>query len=104
MARKYETMVIIRPDITDQEREEVFSKITKKIESLDGKVESAKIWAQERKFCFAMRGRGAAKKEYMSGCYWLVIFTLPTDKQDELKETIRLEERIIRNVVIRRDK
>ena len=102
MERAYESMLILWSDLTDEQRKEVFNKITKCITGLGGKVSKADVWAQERNFFFPLRSRGAEKKKYDKGCYWLVEFTLDTEKLPDLKETIRLEERILRNVIIKR--
>lgn len=104
MDRSYESMVIIRPDLSDQEKEEIFSKIIKKIEDLKGKVLSSKIWAKERNFHYFLRERGAGRKKYYKGLYWLINFVIDKDKLPELKETIRLEERILRRLIVSREK
>ncbi|MDD5583740.1 MAG: 30S ribosomal protein S6 [Candidatus Omnitrophica bacterium] len=103
MDRKYESMVIVRSDISEQEQEEIFGKITKKIEALQGKVESARVWLKERNFCFLLQSSAAGKKKYDRGCYWLVDFILDTDKLGELKEIMRLEERLLRHLILRKD-
>lgn len=103
MERAYESMLILRPDLDEKEREEVFSRIIKKIESLGGKIDDSKIWARERGFQYPLRSRGAEKKKFNKGCYWLLCFCLDAQKLNELKETIRLEERILRNLIIRGD-
>ena len=103
MNRKYESMIILKPDLEEKEREEVFDKIIKRIESLKGKVVASKVWAKERNFYFFLRGRGAEKKKYFKGCYWLINYTLDKDKILELKETIRLEERILRSIIINQE-
>ena len=103
MNRKYESMVILRPDLTDQEKEEIFDKVTKKITSLEGEVVSSKVWARERNFYFFLRSKGAEKKKYYKGCYWLVDFILDTDKLSQMKEVIRLEERILRSIIMNRE-
>ena len=103
MKKSYESMMVLMPDLADQEKEEIFDKITKKIEALDGKVSSAKIWAKERNFYYFLKSRGAEKKKYYKGCYWLVDFNLDNTKLGDLKETIRLEERILRNLIINKE-
>lgn len=103
MERIYESMLILRADLPDAEREEVFQKITKKVEGLEGKVNDSKIWAKEKQFYFPLRGRGAEKKKHDKGCYWLLHFTLDTEKLSDLKEAVRLEERILRNIIIKKD-
>ena len=103
MTRDYESMLIVRPDLTEEEREEIFSKVLKRIEDLKGKVSAAKVWAKERNFYYFLKSRGAERKKYFKGCYWLVNFALDTDQLSELKETIRLEERILRNIIVSRE-
>ncbi|MDD5195296.1 MAG: 30S ribosomal protein S6 [Candidatus Omnitrophica bacterium] len=103
MQRKYESMVIVRSDISDQEQEEIFGKITKKIESLQGKVLNARVWIKERSFCFYLTSSAAGKKKYDKGCYWLITFNLDTEKLPDLKETMRLEERMLRHLILRQD-
>ena len=103
MVRDYESMIIVRPDLGEEQREEMFQKIIKRIEGLEGKVTLSNVWANERSFYFPIRSRGAEKKKYSKGCYWCIQFTLDTEKLADLKETIRLEERILRNIIIRRE-
>jgi len=95
--------MIIKPDLSDDQQQEIFSKIIKRIEDLKGKVSASKIWAKARNFYFVLKSRGAEKKKYDKGCYWLVNFTLDKDKIEDLKEAIRLEERILRNVIISKE-
>jgi len=102
MERNYESMMIIRGDLSEQDLEKVFSKVSKKIEELDGKVSNAGIWARERNFAYTMCSRGAEKKKFNKGCYWLINFVLDTKKIVSLKETIKLEEDILRNIIINR--
>ena len=101
MKRNFESMIILTTDIGDPAQEGIFQKITKKIESLDGKILSAKVWVKERNLAFFLKSRGADKKKHTKGCYWLVEFSLDTDKLGELKETIRLEENILRSMILR---
>lgn len=103
MKRNFESMNIVLPDIGDQAQEEVFQKVIKKIESLGGKVLSAKIWAKERSLAYPLRAQGAQKKKYTKGCYWLVVFSIDTEKLPDLRETIRLEEKILRNIILKKD-
>lgn len=104
MKRLYESMLILMPDLGDDAREEVIQKITKKIESLDGKMVTSRMWAKDREFRYCIKGRGAEKKKCYKGCYWLMEFELDTEKLPDLKETLRLEERILRNIILKREK
>ncbi|MBU2102839.1 MAG: 30S ribosomal protein S6 [Candidatus Omnitrophota bacterium] len=103
MDRNYETMVIVRSDISEQEQGEVFAKVTKKIEALGGKIEAARVWAKERTFTYFLKSSAAGKKKFDKGCYWLLNYLIDTDKLGDLKETIRLEERILRYLILRQE-
>ena len=102
MERNYESMMIIRGDLSGENLENIFNKISKKIEDLGGKVNSANIWARERNFAYTLRSRGAGRKKFDKGCYWLINFVLNTKKIVSLKETIKLEENILRSIIINR--
>ncbi len=104
MERFYESMVIINSELSDQDLKAIFDKISTKIEEYGGKVEKVEVWARERNFVYPLRSRGAGKKKFNKGCYWLIHFILDTAKLPELKETIRLEENILRYLIIRREK
>lgn len=104
MERNYESMMILKPDLGEKGCEDIFQKIIKKIEGLEGKVVTAKIWAKERNLYYPLRSSGAEKKKYTRAGYWLINFMLATDKLPDLKETIRLEEGILRSLIIRLSK
>lgn len=103
MKNSYEAMVIVRSDLTNEELENILSKISKKIEELGGVIDSAAVWARERQFAFPLRSQGAEKKSFDKGCYWLAAFTLDTQKLGDLKKMLKLEENIFRNMIVRKD-
>jgi ribosomal protein S6 len=49
-----------------------------------------------------MRGRGAGRKKYFKGTFWQINFELDPAKLPDLKELLRLEERILRNLMLAR--
>lgn len=102
MDRKYESMFVLKPDLGEEANQAIREKIIKKIENMGGGVLASEIWDKERSLCYFLRSRGAEKKKYYKGCYWLINFTLNIDKLSDLKETIRLEEGILRNLIIKK--
>jgi ribosomal protein S6 len=96
-------MVVVKTDITEEQKTEVFNKIVKKVEELQGVVKVAKVWASQRVFSYPLVSRGAEKKRHTSGCYWLVEFNIDSEKLGELKETLRLDERVLRSTIFRRE-
>jgi ribosomal protein S6 len=103
MERAYESVLIIKNDTSDPERQDVVQKAAKKIESLGGKIVVSQVWIKDREFAGAIRASGAGRKKYTRGCYWLINFDLAADKLGEFKETIRLEERILRSLILARE-
>ena len=102
MQKLYESMVVVKTDITEEQKAEVFNKITKKIEELQGTIKAARVWASQRAFSYALVSRGAEKKRHTGGCYWLVEFDIDSEKLGELKEVLRLDERILRSTLFLR--
>jgi ribosomal protein S6 len=99
MQRDYESMVVVKADISEEERSDVFAKITKKIEELEGKIENARVWAKERALSYPLISSGAEKKRHNQACYWLVNFNIDGEKMGGLKELMRLDERILRSLI-----
>lgn len=102
MERNYEAMLILRPDLSEEKRKDISSALTSKIEQLGGKVLESRLWAKERKFAYPLRSRGAEKKKYERGSYWLTLFSLSPCELQKLKETIKLEENILRAMVLKK--
>jgi small subunit ribosomal protein S6 len=100
MERSYESMLILNSDLDQEQAQEVTDKITDKIKDLGGKLGQKTIWAQQKKFNYPIRSRGAEKKRYNQGSYWLLDFNLDTQKLASLKKAIRLEENILRYLVV----
>ncbi|MCM8819348.1 MAG: 30S ribosomal protein S6 [Candidatus Omnitrophica bacterium] len=103
MERKYESALILQSGLAEETQKEILQKIAKKIENLNGKLISEQLWLKEKDFCYSIRSRGAVKKKYFKGNYWLMQFVLDTSKLNEIKETIRLEDRILRSLIIRKE-
>jgi len=100
--RKYELMLIIIPEASIQEHEEIKNKISTTLSEEGGTLSSWQIWKDRRKFSYPIRSRGAEKKKYEEGCYILVEFKISPHKISRLKYVLDLEERILRYLIIKR--
>jgi ribosomal protein S6 len=103
MERNYECMLILRPDLPEPEREEVAAGIGEKIKELKGQVGKSALWRNLSDFHYFLRSKGAQRTKYYKGSYWLIEFILPTESLDELKETIKLEEGILRSLILNKE-
>lgn len=101
MERGYEIVYITLGDLNEEHNKEILKKILTKIEELKGNVISSKLWLKDRQFCSSIKSKEATRKKYLKGSYWFIHFKLHIDELPKLKETFRLEERILRYLFIR---
>ena len=91
---KYEAMFIIKPDITEEDRKVLFGQIQEAVAKNNGQVTNAAIWAEKRKLIFPL-------KKQQEGVYYLVNFSAPSDAISKLKYTFKLNEQILRVLILR---
>lgn len=92
--RKYEAMFIIRPDLSETDRKTLFSQIGDAIAKNNGKLTQANIWLEKRKLCFPI-------KKQREGTYYLINFTAATDAITKLRYAYKLNESILRVLILR---
>ncbi|MFO0939874.1 MAG: 30S ribosomal protein S6 [Pirellulales bacterium] len=73
----------------------VSAKVHKAIEELGGEILASRMW-EERKLAFPINGQG-------KGTYWISYFNMETSKLTEFNRTCRLDENILRHLVIKVD-
>lgn len=73
----------------------VSAKVHKVIEDLGGEILASRMW-EERKLAFPIDGHG-------KGTYWIIYFNLDTLKLTEFNRACRLDENILRHLVIKVD-
>ncbi|MFO8053087.1 MAG: 30S ribosomal protein S6 [Candidatus Omnitrophota bacterium] len=103
MERNYECMLILRPDLPEPDREKIAGSIGEKIKELKGQVKKSVVWRSLRDFHYFLRSKGAQRTKYYKGSYWLIEFILSTENLDDLKETIKLEESILRSLILNKE-
>ena len=91
---KYEAMLIVKPDLSEDERKVVFAQINDAVTKLQGEVVSGAVWSEKRKLYFPL-------KKYHEGVYYLLNFTLPAEVVQDLRTAYKLNESILRVLVSR---
>lgn len=91
---KYEAMVIIRPDLSEEDKKSLLSAISEAVAKNNGQVSEAKVWADKRKLCFPI-------KRQREGIYYLVSFSSPPEAIDKIKYAFKLNEQITRVMISR---
>ncbi len=91
MMNKYETLVILRPDLEEEKRNELIEKF-KGIIASDGEVEEVNEWGM-KKLAYEIN-------KIKEGYYVLMNFKANTDLPKELERNYRISDAVIRYIVI----
>lgn len=86
---KYEVMLVIKPDLSDEDKKTLFKQIDEAIIKNSGKITQSGIWAERRKLYFPIN-------KFIEGIYYLAAFTAPTVAIKELRSTYKINENILR--------
>jgi small subunit ribosomal protein S6 len=97
MMNKYEAMVIVRADISDDDRKAAFQQVNDAIAKQKGEISQSGVWSERRKLCFPI-------KKQPEGVYYLVQFSAPSAAVRELENIYRLNEQLLRVLITRVDK
>ena len=93
---KYEAMVIIKPDLSDDDKKALFKQIDDAVAKNSGQITQSGVWAERRKLYFPIN-------KFMEGIYYLVAFSAPPVAIKEMRNTYKLNENILRVLFTRMD-
>jgi len=91
---KYEAMCILKPDLSEEQKKALFGQIADILSKNNAKVISADIWSEKRPLSFTI-------KKQREGIYYLMVFDAPTDAITKMKYAFKLNENIIRVLIVR---
>ena len=86
---KYEVMFIVKPDLSEEEKKNLFDQIGAVITKHEGKISDASVWADKKKLFFPL-------KRFTSGLYYLVNCVSPAHAISRMSHEFRLNEGILR--------
>jgi len=99
----YEAIVIIRPDLDKTNRENAIETLKKHVQDCEGKVLNGKVWSEQRPFCYPIKFvKGAQKKMYNEGLYYLLEFNLLPGKIRTLEDTLKLDDNVVRTLILKK--
>lgn len=93
---KYEAMVIVKPDLSDDDKKALFKQIDEAITKTGGEISQSGVWAERRKLYFPIN-------KFMEGVYYLAAFTAPSKAIKEIRGIYKLNENILRFLFTRMD-
>ena len=94
--RKYEMMLIFKPDLSDETITEVKERLMKILEDFQGEfVEEVAGWAR-RRMAYSI-------EDYQEGIYLLWHFNGQVETVTELDRIIKISDKILRHIIVKLD-
>ena len=89
----YEALFIVRPDIDEADLEKVVGRVEDVVKSNDGTIVESQIWGKKR-LAYEVKG-------HTEGIYVKLNFDAPPKVVEKLQDHFRLNEDVIRDLVVR---
>ncbi len=91
--RRYELMLVLRPDVADDRSQAVIDRITRQITAADGQILKVAPWGR-RRLAYPI-------DRFREGSYHIVLFQAPGDALAELEHALLITEEVLRHLVTR---
>ena len=91
--RRYELMLVIRPDVADDRSQAVIDRTTRQIVAAGGQIIKVAPWGR-RRLAYPI-------DRYREGSYHIVLFQAPGDALAELEHGLLITEEVLRHLVTR---
>ncbi len=89
----YELTVILRPQLTEEERDKVLSKVEELVTASLGEIKSRDMWGR-RELAYPI-------KKFTEGVYVLFKFALPPSATKDIDYKIKINDDIIRHLLVK---
>ncbi len=93
---KYEAMLIVRPDLSEEDRKNLFQQINDIVTKNSGSITQGALWADKKKLFFPIN-------KYTEGVYYLLSFTLNPLAIKDIRHAYKLNENILRVLISKLD-
>ena len=91
--RRYELMLVIRPDVADDKSQAVIDRVTRQITAGGGQIVKVAPWGR-RRLAYPI-------DRFREGSYHIVLFAAPPEALTELEHSLLITEEVIRHLVTR---
>lgn len=89
--RRYELMLVVRPDAADDRVQAVLDRVTRSITGAAGQIVKVSPWGR-RRLAYPIG-------QYRDGSYYIVLFDAPSDAVVELERGLNITEEVMRHLV-----
>jgi small subunit ribosomal protein S6 len=91
--RRYELMLVLRPDAPDDRTQAVIERATRHVVASGGQIVKVAPWGR-RRLAYPI-------ERYREGSYHILVFEAPADAIDELERGLNITEEVLRYLVVR---
>jgi small subunit ribosomal protein S6 len=91
--RRYELMLVLRPDVADDRSQAVIDRTTRQITAAGGQITKVAPWGR-RRLAYPI-------DRYREGSYHIVLFHAPGEALAELEHSLLITEEVLRHLVTR---
>lgn len=91
--RRYELMLVIRPDVADDKSQAVVDRTTRQITTSGGQIIKVAPWGR-RRLAYPI-------DRFREGSYHIVLFAAPPEAIIELEHSLQITEEVLRHLVTR---
>ena len=91
--RRYELMLVLRPDVTDDKAQAVIDRTTRALVASGSQIIKVAPWGR-RRLAYQI-------DRYREGSYHIVLFEAPADALVEMERTLQITEEVLRHLVTR---
>ena len=93
--RDYETTFVLKPDLEDEEKQNILQRVKNAISEHDGEVTEVDAWGKKQ-LAYEI-------KDYRSGDYTILEFNAKTTVVNELERILKVMGGVLRYLVVRND-
>ena len=91
--RRYELMLVLRPDVADDRAQAVIDRTTRQLVASGGSIVKVAPWGR-RRLAYQI-------DRYREGSYHIILFEAPGDALAEMERTLLITEEVLRHLVTR---
>jgi small subunit ribosomal protein S6 len=91
--RRYELMLVLRPDAPDDRASAVIDRTTRQLVSAGGQIVKVAPWGR-RRLAYPI-------ERYRDGSYHILVFEAPSEAIVELERSLEITEEVLRHLVVR---
>ena len=93
MTRRYELMLVIRPDVADDAVQAIIDRVTRSLVTGGGQITKVSPWGR-RRLAYPIG-------QFREGSYFIIVFDAPTEGVAELERSLNITEEVMRHLVTR---